>query len=430
MKKINYIIITFLLLFVLNENINAAASLNVNKSTVSVGGTFKTTVNLSGVAAWEVHVTSNGPAKNCSINAADSTEDAQNGSKSYSVTCTSTGVGTVTLKLSGNTTTADGKYQDISGSKSVTVTKKTTTNTAQNTTVKLSAVNNLKSLSIGDYVLNPVFDSGTTTYDVTVPRGTKTIDITAEVEHEKANVSGNGEKTVSEGMNSFEIIVTAENGAQKKYTINVNVEEDPIIVNMNQQDYSILKQEDVMPSVSSYYSSTKVSYKYLANGEEVTYELPAYYSEITKYTLLGLKDEKGNINLYIYDEVNNKFTLYNEYNFGNIVLYKTDTPKDVVLKDMVKTTVKINDNELDAYQFTEDSDYYLLYGINVNTNNKGWFMYDSVENTLQRYDIDDISKLIEKNNQYIIVVLLLSVICFFMLTFLLIFINKSTKGKK
>lgn len=430
MKKISYIIITFLLLFVLNENINAAASLSVNKSTVTVGGTFKTTVNLSGVAAWEVHVTSNGPAKNCSINAADTTEDAQNGSKSYSVTCISTGVGTITLKLSGNTTTADGKYQEISGSKTVAVTKKTITNTTQNTTTKLSAINNLKSLTIGDYVLNPVFDSGTTTYDVTVPRGTKTINIIAQAEHEKATVSGNGEKIVSEGMNSFEIIVTAENGAQKKYTINVTVEEDPIVVNMNRQDYSIIKQEEAMPSVSSYYSATKVSYKYLLNGEEAIYELPAYYSEITKYTLLGLKDEKGNINLYIYDEVNNKFTLYNEYNFGNIVLYKIDTPKDAVLKDMIKTTVKINDDELEAYQFTGNSDYYLLYGINVNTNNKGWFMYDSGENTLQRYDVDNISKLIEKNNQYVLVVLLLSVICFLMLTSLLIFINRSTKGKK
>ena len=50
-----------------------------------------------------------------------------------------------------------------------------------------------------------------------------------------------------------------------------------------------------------------------------------------------------------------------------------------------------------------------------------------------RYDkissgtIDDISSLIDKNNKYIIVVLLLSLICFFMLTFLLIFINKSIK---
>ena len=142
---------------------------------------------------------------------------------------------------------------------------------------------------------------------------------------------------------------------------------------------------------------------------------------------MGLKDKKGNVNLYIYDEDSKKFTLYNEYNFGNIVLYKLDASKDKILKDMIKTKANLNQNELDAYQFDKESEYYLLYGINVNTGNEGWFMYDSKENTLQRYDIDDISSLIDKNNKYIIVVLLLSLICFFMLTFLLIFINKSIK---
>lgn len=428
MKKIKYFILSIVLMFILTMKVNAGASLSVSKSSVTVGSTFTTTVNLSNVASWEVHVRSNGPVKNCSIDASDSTSNALNGSKSYSVKCTATSTGTITITLSGNTTgETDDKATQISAKKTVTVIKQTTSST--NTTSKLSAVNNLKSLSIGNYTFNPVFDSGTTTYDVTVPRGTKTINITAQTEHEKATVTGTGEKNVSEGMNSFEIIVTAQNGAKKTYKLNVKVEEDPIIVNMNKQDYSIIKQEEFMPSVSSYYSATKVNYKYTLNGEEIIYEIPAYYSEITKYTLLALKDEKGNIGLYIYDEINNNFTLYNEYNFGNIVLYKINTPKDVILKDMVETNVKINGNELEAYQFTEGSEYYLLYGINVNTNSKGWFMYDKEENTLQRYDINDISRLIEKNNQYIIVVLTLSVICFLMLIFLLIFMNKSIKRK-
>ena len=230
-------------------------------------------------------------------------------------------------------------------------------------------------------------------------------------------------------MNKFDIVVTAENGSQKIYTLNVEVEEDPIIVNMDKQDYSIIKKEDNLPQVSSFYSLTKIKYNYVVDGEKIEYELPAYYSEVTKYTLMGLKDEQGIVALYIFDEKNNKFTLYKEYNFGNIVLYRMETPKAKILEDMTKTKVSINGEELDSYQFTKNSDYYLMYGINVNTGNKGWFMYDSKENTLQRYDIDDISKLIDKNNKFILVVLMLSVVCFLMLTFLLIFINKSTKEK-
>lgn len=316
---------------------------------------------------------------------------------------------------------ADSNGNEMTGSKTITI------NVIEKKVY--SSVNNLKSLSVDDYELSPKFDPSTTSYNVTVPKGTEKVNIKAEVEDTKSNLSGTGEKSVNEGMNKFEVIVTAENGASKTYTLNVEVEEDPIIVNMNKQDYSIVKKEEVLPQVSSYYSLTKINYNYVVDGEKTEYELPAYYSEITKYTLMGLKDEKGNIELYIYDKKTNKFTLYKEYNFGNIVLYKTDTPKDAILDDMIKTKVKINEEELESYQFTEGSDYHLLYGINVNTGNEGWFMYDSKENTLQRYDIDDISKLIDKNNKFIMVVLLLSVVCFLMLTFLLIFINKSAKEK-
>lgn len=290
-----------------------------------------------------------------------------------------------------------------------------------------SAVNNLKSLTIGDYSLNPTFDPGTTSYNVTVPKGTETINISAEVQDSKSSISGLGEKSVTEGMNVFELIVTAENGSQKTYTLNVEVEEDPIIVNMNKQDYSIVKQEQAMPPISSYYSATKIEYKYNVEGEEKIFEVPAYYSEVTKFTLLGLKDEKGNVGLYIYNDESKAFTSYNEYNFGNIVLYKLDAKEDKILKDMLKTKANLNGNKLDAYQFNEGSEYYLLYGINVNTGNEGWFMYDSKENTLQRYDIEDITRLIDKNNKFIFVVLILSVVCFLMLTFLLIYINKGVK---
>ena len=317
---------------------------------------------------------------------------------------------------------ADSNGNEMTGSKSITI------NVVEKKTY--SSVNNLKSLSVDGAELNPKFEAGTTSYNVTVPKGTEKINIKAEVEDSKSSISGIGEKNVTEGMNKFDIIVTAENGAQKIYTLNVEVEEDPIIVNMNKQDYSIVKKESVLPQVSSYYSLTKIKYKYTVEGETVEFEVPAYYSEITKYTLLGLKDETGNIELYIYNKKNNKFTLYNEFNFGNIVLYNIEAPKTEILKDMIKTKTTLNGKELDSYQFTKDSEYFLLYGINVNTGNKGWFMYDSLENTLQRYDINDISKLIDKNNKFILVVALLSGICFLMMLFLLIFINKTTKEKK
>ena len=390
----------------------SAASLSVSANTsVTVGS--KVSVRISG-GIGKVGVSSS----NTSVLSSGTSNLWIEPSGTVTFTAKKAGKATITVRAID---VADSSGNEITGSKTITI------NVVEKKVY--SSVNNLKKITVDNFELSPKFDSTTTSYNVVVPRGTEKINISAETEDSKSSLSGTGEKNVSEGMNKFDIIVTAENGSQKIYTLNVEVEEDPIIVNMNKQDYSIIKKEDILPQVSSFYSLTKIKYNYVVDGEKIEYELPAYYSEVTKYTLIGLKDEKGNIELYIYDEKTNKFTLYKEYNFGNIVLYRTDIPKEAILDDMIKSKVNINGEELESYQFTEGSDYHLLYGVNVNTGNEGWFMYDSKENTLQRYDIDDISKLIDKNNKFILAVLMLSVICFIMLTFLLIFINKSTKEK-
>ena len=410
--KFRNLILTFILCLIPIVTVDAASLSVTAKSTVTVGSSVS--VRISG-GTGKVGVSSS----NTSVLSSGTSSLWIEPSGTVTFKANKVGKATITVRALD---LADSNGNEMTGSKAITI------NVVEKKVY--SSVNNLKSLNVNDYELSPKFDSSTTSYNVTVPKGTEKINIKAEVEDNKSSLSGTGEKSVAEGMNKFDIVVTAENGATKTYTLNVEVEEDPIIVNMNQQDYSIVKKEEVLPQVSSYYSLTKINYNYVVDGEKQEYELPAYYSEITKYSLMGLKDEKGNVELYIYDKKTNKFTLYKEYNFGNIVLYKIDTPKEAILDDMIKTKVKLNEEEIEAYQFNEGSDYYLLYGINVNTGNEGWFIYDSKENTLQRYDIDDISKLIEKNNKFIMVVLFLSVICFLMLTFLLIFINKSTKKEK
>lgn len=407
-KRIIFMLMLFLIPFVKID----AASLSVSaNTTVYVGSSVS--VRISG-GIGKVGVSSS----NTSVLSSGTNSIWIEPSGSVTFKANKVGSATITVRA---VDLADTNGNQMSGSRSITI----------NVVEKKisSSVNNLKSLSVDGASLNPKFESGTTSYNVTVPKGTNKINIKAEVEDSKSSLSGTGEKNVTEGMNKFDVVVTAESGAQKTYTLNVEVEEDPIIVNMNKQNYSIVKQENSMPQVSSYYSFTKIKYKYKLDDKVTEFEIPAYYSDITKYTLLGLKDENGNIKLYIYNQGENTFTEYNEYSFGNIVLYNINAPKKQVLKGMIKATVKINDNELNSYQFTKNSEYFLLYGINVNTGYKGWFMYDSKENTLQRYDINDISKLIDKNNKFMLIVALLSVVCFIMMLFMLIFINRVSKEK-
>lgn len=63
------------------------------------------------------------------------------------------------------------------------------------------------------------------TYDVTVPLDVESIEVYATASDSKASISGTGKKTLKEGLNEFEVVVTAEDGTVKTYTINVTREE-------------------------------------------------------------------------------------------------------------------------------------------------------------------------------------------------------------
>lgn len=90
---------------------------------------------------------------------------------------------------------------------------------------QLSSDNNLGSLSVNNAEIYPSFSSATTAYSTTVAYGVTSLNVNAVANHERATVSVTG-NNLSVGSNTVSIIVTAENGATKTYTINVLREED------------------------------------------------------------------------------------------------------------------------------------------------------------------------------------------------------------
>jgi hypothetical protein len=65
------------------------------------------------------------------------------------------------------------------------------------------------------------FTSATTSYEVTVPEDTEEIEVYASAQNANATITGTGKKTLEKGENKVEVIVTAEDGTQKTYTINI-----------------------------------------------------------------------------------------------------------------------------------------------------------------------------------------------------------------
>lgn len=82
--------------------------------------------------------------------------------------------------------------------------------------------NYLKELSVGGYTLTPQFDPmECLDYDLVVPSSCTTIHIDAIPASDKAKVTGAGDIALTGEITTAQIMVTAENGTSKIYTVNI-----------------------------------------------------------------------------------------------------------------------------------------------------------------------------------------------------------------
>ena len=108
--------------------------------------------------------------------------------------------------------------------------QKTYTVTVNRAAIVLSGNNNLSGLVVSAGPLDPPFDAGTTNYNVQAPLLTADTTVTATVADSTATLTINGAPATSGvaasiplaiGPNPISIVVTAENGTSKTYTVTV-----------------------------------------------------------------------------------------------------------------------------------------------------------------------------------------------------------------
>ena len=91
----------------------------------------------------------------------------------------------------------------------------------------LSTNANLSALSVSEGTLSPAFSAGTTSYKIPdVEFSVSKLNITYKTEDANATVSING-NNLAVGSNTVSVVVKAENGTTKTYTITVNRKQDP-----------------------------------------------------------------------------------------------------------------------------------------------------------------------------------------------------------
>lgn len=384
-------------------------SVVTNNRNPSVGSNVVVTVKAPNVAG-NFSVTSS----NQSVLSGGSSNSWIEGSVTYTFVAKAAGTATITVKPID---AADYDGNVFSAVKSVTITVGNKT-TSSSTKKDLSSDNTLSSLSIDGVNLEPAFNKNTTSYNVNLEAGVTKINVKATPNDKSAKVTGIGEIEVSEGNNNIEVVVTAENGSTKTYTITANVKEyDPINVKVENSKYTVVRNIKNVTAPNGY-EETKIKIK----GEEV----PAFKNKTTGYTLVLLKDDKGNQNFYIYKD--KKYILYKEYTFNKIILYPMELKK--VPKGYKKTKITFNDDKIIAYKKNKKSNYALIYGMNVETGKKHIYMYDKEEDTLQIYndELNDVSD--EKIEQYKMLIAGLSGLSVLLFLILIIVIMKNHKHNK
>jgi uncharacterized protein YjdB len=168
----------------------SSVSLNTSSAALTIGGEQQLTATISPVNATNKNVTW-------------STSNNSVASVNQSGKVTANGVGSAIITV----TTVDGGH---------TATCEVTVQ------APLSDNANLSSLSVSSGSLSPPFNANTISYTVNVVNSVENIDISATPADGNATVSGDGNKSLNVGNNSFNIVVTAENGTAKK-TYNINV---------------------------------------------------------------------------------------------------------------------------------------------------------------------------------------------------------------
>lgn len=399
--------VIILVTYFLFSDIAFAASLTLSAANTSpiVGSNVAVTVNGSGLAGKVSLTSSNGGV----LSGGAQSFWIENETKTFTFKANSVGSATITLTPID---VADFSGNIVSASKSVTV------NVKNKPVIILSDNNNLSNLSVGDYSLTPEFSQGTLEYSVTLPAETTSVEIAATPAQSGAQVSGAGVREVTDGDNRIEIIVTAENGSSKTYVLNVKVEEyNPISVKVDGKDYTVVRKKSQLEAPANYTEATvKI------NDEDI----PAFKSEITKYTLVALKDDKGNQNFYVYD--NGNYILYKEYGFSKLILSPLEMDKNLLPKNYKKTNITYNDEKITAYKLKESSKYALIYAMNVETGDTDLYMYDEKENTVQIYNNEELRNLEKTNDLYLKIIIGLSILSILLVGVLIYMLVK--KGKK
>ncbi len=232
--KVIMIAVISVILCTLTKSYAASYSVNINKSQLEVGQSTTLTINANEVYG-KVIISADSKVT------LDKNEIFLEG-KPQSINVTAEEIGTCTIKVTPQNLYDNDEQPVPAEPKNIPLTIKakatqseTSDNNNNNSNNSSSNNNNstdteekeekssnanLASLTIGSGTLTPKFNKSTTTYAVTLEDDVTSLTVNAKAEDSKAKVEISGNTNLKQGKNPITILVTAEDGTTKTYTIN------------------------------------------------------------------------------------------------------------------------------------------------------------------------------------------------------------------
>lgn len=338
-----------------------------------------------------------------------------------------------------NNVDADGNPTSITlsgASKSVTIENKIVeepnTGSSEESETPKSADNSLSSLKLSAGKLSPSFKGNVTKYTATVDYDVTKLVVSAKASNAKAtieSVTGNGNVSLKVGENTIKIVVKAENGVQATYTIVVTRKEKETTPSENPSSETPDKPQNNENSEQTIETQVEEqTFEY--NGQKLNIieeipqevipgdfakenilidgkETPGLRFTKSELQVLYLENESGYGSLYVYDKAEQEIypliRLASEKNY--VIVLRPDD--ETVPKGFTPCTFSIEGKgTVQAYRYEEQeaetettglfgaenyfaaqpvlSDFYLIYCVN-SSGELGWYQFDSVEGTFQRY---------------------------------------------
>ena len=313
-------------------NLSVSGNATLSTNSVFVDGSASVTVKINGEGNIKVTATAADMAET-------SNAKVYNGSTS----------GTIKVASNNSSSTSNTGTSSSNNSSSNENEKKTETTSTKSNNANLSSLG----IKPNDF---KGFKASKTSYDVTVPSDTEKVTVYATAQDKKATIKGNGTQKLNQGKNSLNVVVTAEDGTTKTYTINVTREEGSNTTNdtnSNTTEETTDEEENQEDSVSDLkslsikgfnlepaFSPDVYEYKENVNGDISSLDIETEGANHgVSVDIVGnenLTDGENTITLLVYNDETKQNSTY------QIIVNKTSADVDGLNSDLTEAVKKAN----------------------------------------------------------------------------------------